>query len=187
MKKLLPTSNNLSLNKKGFTLVELLIVVAIIAILAAIGFAVLGNQSGSARDAKRKADIDQIAKAYEVHYNLETGVYKPLTNADFTSGTIPEDPKKTKYICVLGPNDASTTFPCVTVETTTFTVCAKLDAAPADTTTCNASNANCYCQSAAQANAPAAQCNNGKDDDSDTLIDLLDPQCTDKKDNDEAN
>jgi general secretion pathway protein G len=55
--------------KQGFTLIELLIVIAIIGILAAL---ILTNLSGArqrARDARRKVDLDSIAKAVRLYYN----------------------------------------------------------------------------------------------------------------------
>lgn len=55
--------------KKAFTLVELLIVIAIIGILATL---VLTNLTGArerARDARRKVDLDSIAKSLRLYYN----------------------------------------------------------------------------------------------------------------------
>lgn len=60
--------------KHGFTLLEMVIVMAIIAILATIIIAnVLGAQTKS-RDAKRKTDIKMIASALEA-YRAQKGVY----------------------------------------------------------------------------------------------------------------
>ena len=52
----------------GFTLVELLVVISIIAVLSVIGVTVFSGVQKSARDAKRRGDIDAISKALEVHY-----------------------------------------------------------------------------------------------------------------------
>lgn len=55
-------------NKKAFTLIELLIVVAIIAVLitlVAFGYA---NAQKSSRDNKRKSDLQAIGAAYLMHY-----------------------------------------------------------------------------------------------------------------------
>ncbi len=53
---------------KGFTLVELLIAVTIIAILSAVGFTVFGNSSQKARDGVRKNDLQAISRALELYY-----------------------------------------------------------------------------------------------------------------------
>ena len=80
--------------KSGFTLIELLVVIAIIGILTVIGYSTYSNIQASARDTKRKADVDAIAKALEDKYNPATGVYSDITalqGTDFTSGTVPTD------------------------------------------------------------------------------------------------
>lgn len=54
--------------KKGFTLIEMLIVVAIIGLLAGVIFFGLGGQKGIARDAKRIADLKSVQQALELYY-----------------------------------------------------------------------------------------------------------------------
>lgn len=55
--------------RNGFTLIELLVVIAILGILAAIGLASFLGTQEKARDAKRKSDLDNIARALELYYN----------------------------------------------------------------------------------------------------------------------
>jgi len=59
---------------KGFTLIELLIVVAIIGLLSAVVIVSLNSARRSANDAKRKADLKQMANAMEMYYD-STSVY----------------------------------------------------------------------------------------------------------------
>lgn len=56
------------INKKGLTLVELLVVMAIIGILAVIGLGQFSATRRRARDSVRKADLDNIAKAIQLYY-----------------------------------------------------------------------------------------------------------------------
>jgi|TARA_R100000655_G_scaffold72585_1_gene111104 prepilin-type N-terminal cleavage/methylation domain-containing protein len=55
-------------SRSGFTIVELLIVIVVIAILAAISIVAYNGIQQRARDNIRKADINAIAKALELHY-----------------------------------------------------------------------------------------------------------------------
>ncbi len=55
--------------KSGFTLIEILIVVAIIAILASVVLVGLGPVQQSGRDARRLSDIRQVQNALELFYN----------------------------------------------------------------------------------------------------------------------
>jgi prepilin-type N-terminal cleavage/methylation domain-containing protein len=55
-------------NRKGFTLIEILIVVAIIAILASIVIVGLGPAQQSGRDARRISDLQSIRTALQLYY-----------------------------------------------------------------------------------------------------------------------
>lgn len=57
--------------KKGFTLVELIAVIAILGILAMIVVPKVGNYTGRAKEAKKLADAKTIAQAVEM-YNTDT-------------------------------------------------------------------------------------------------------------------
>ena len=60
--------------QRAFTLIELLVVIAIIGLLASVVMVALSNARGKARDAKRKADLEQVSKALELYYN-DHGTY----------------------------------------------------------------------------------------------------------------
>lgn len=55
--------------RKGFTLIEILIVVAIIAILASIVLVGLGPTQQSGRDARRLSDLHEVQNGLELYYN----------------------------------------------------------------------------------------------------------------------
>lgn len=122
MKKLLPKTVN---NPKGFTLVELLVVVAIIAVLSVIGITIFTGVQKNARDAKRKEDIGSISKALETHINTTpnqyctggaVGVYCAPQGSWFASGTIPVDPSTGASYANLPGNGATGYNICATLE-----------------------------------------------------------------------
>ena len=71
----------MKLNKKAFTLVEMLIVVVIIGILAAALLPKLLSAQGRARDTARKADLTQILTSLKMYYDDE-GEYPTLADTE---------------------------------------------------------------------------------------------------------
>jgi prepilin-type N-terminal cleavage/methylation domain-containing protein len=68
--------------KLGFTMIELLIVMAIVGVLATLFVATYPNARRRARDAQRQSDIRQYQTALEKYANKNNGSYYP------SSGTI---------------------------------------------------------------------------------------------------
>lgn len=102
---------------RGFTLVELLVVVAIIAVLSVIGITIFSGVQKNARDARRKGDIDSISKAWELHYSAATPRYPTLQASWFSSGSIPADPINTgSYIYTGTGTNADTYNACAALE-----------------------------------------------------------------------
>lgn len=80
---------------RGFTLIELMIVVAIIAILSTIGLTVYSGIQRGARDSKRQTDIQELQKALEQYYAINRTFPPNLSTLGatyFSSGAIPSDP-----------------------------------------------------------------------------------------------
>lgn len=95
MKKYLPQSS------LGFTLIELMVVVAIIAILALVSLGIFNGAQDNARDARRLAEVNALAKNIESTRDPQTGAYtygKTLFAIDYPKGLT--DPADTsKYYC----------------------------------------------------------------------------------------
>lgn len=66
-------------NSKGFTLVELLIVIAIIGILATLLLLQLGVGRQKARDARRIVDVNQLRTAVELYFDDNAAYPTTLT------------------------------------------------------------------------------------------------------------
>ena len=84
--------------RKGFTVIEILVVVAIIGILASVVLFGVDSAKRKARDARRVADLSQMAQVIEI-YNNDNGEYPSDLNADlsqyFPQG-VPNDPVPSK-------------------------------------------------------------------------------------------
>lgn len=92
---------------RGFTLVELLVVITILAILMTIGIAVYSGVQKNARDLRRKSDLRSIKIALDLYYQ-SNGKYPPsatwlfsgatpsewitLLDTNYMAGGVPVDP-----------------------------------------------------------------------------------------------
>jgi prepilin-type N-terminal cleavage/methylation domain-containing protein len=68
-------------NQKGFTLIELMVVISIIGTLSTIALTSLNGARAKARDARRFSDMEQIRTALEV-YRAMNGHYPDNTDYD---------------------------------------------------------------------------------------------------------
>lgn len=128
--------------KRGFTLLELLVVVGIIAILVSLAAVAYNTAQKSTRDARRRSDIKAAQNALEQYYSANTFLYPASGTCDqiastsyLESGVKPADPGSYTY-----------TYSCTT---TTYCVCAQLErgGGNATNTSCSYGSGNYYCVS----------------------------------------
>lgn len=120
MKKLLPRTLN---NPQGFTLVELMVAIAIVAILAVVGITIFSGLQKNARDSKRRQDIDAIVKALETKYDQNTGYYPGVIGTWFAGGQIPTQPQGGNYTGVVTTGSFQSFNVCASLESTTVSYC----------------------------------------------------------------
>ena len=72
-------------NEKGFTLIELMIVIAILGILAAVAIPNFLNARGKAQDASALSTLEAVKTAMEM-YAADNGSYPALTYSDSGAG-----------------------------------------------------------------------------------------------------
>lgn len=133
--------------KKGFTLIELLVVISIIGIL--LGLSVFGLQGArtSARDAKRKADLEQIRSGLEI-YKADCNNY-PLTaqvvgGAALVGASGISGCTGNTYISQVPADILSPTRTyAYTSAGTSYTLCAALEQAPTPTMAPNPACGSC--------------------------------------------
>ena len=122
------------MKNKGFTLLELLVVISIIAILVTLSISTYSTAQKKGRDSKRKSDIKQIQSSLEQYYAVCSYKYPTLIPAGgfYTSincptpaisimPTIPEDPRiTTPYYCGPTPGASNCTG-------SNYTICTMLE------------------------------------------------------------
>ena len=107
----------LARRRSGFTLIELMVTVAITGILMAAGVVAFTGARVNSRDAARRADISAISKTLEQYFQ-NNAVY-PTSQAAlsiyFPSGALPTDPQGPAYDLSLTPGGFCV---CATLERT---------------------------------------------------------------------
>lgn len=111
----------------GFTLVELLITVSIIAILASVGLVTYSHSQAIGRDGKRRDDIRAIATALEAYYqkNGQYPIFSGITqtSADWATFTTDLNPDISQM-----PTDPGTySYYYDSASGTDYTLCAELE------------------------------------------------------------
>jgi len=104
MKKILPFTFDIlhpRQSRRGFTLIEVLVVISIIGVLMSLLLVSYQSARKTARDGKRKADLEQIRSALEMcradTNKYPTSIYEGITESIICEGTTylqttPKDP-----------------------------------------------------------------------------------------------
>ncbi len=131
----------------GFTMIELLVAAAILALLTTISVVSFRSANIKARDGKRKADISQVRSALEL-YRSSTGngqypsgnfstMVSTLSSGEYLSDPLPADPTNTgTYVYVY-----------TQTSTTSYCLCANLENGGGNrsSSTCTGSSGTYYC------------------------------------------
>lgn len=113
-------------HKKGFSLLELLIVISIIAIMITLGISSYSTAQKKGRDSKRKSDLKDVQSALEQYYSVCGNIY-PIPTNFYSQGIICNSP--TIAILPNLPSDPRgiTSYSCSSCNTTSYTLCASLE------------------------------------------------------------
>ncbi len=69
---------NIDERNKGFTLIEILVVISIIGFIVASAFYSFNIARGRSRDTKRVSDISNLTKAFEIYFNENDSYPNPV-------------------------------------------------------------------------------------------------------------
>jgi prepilin-type N-terminal cleavage/methylation domain-containing protein len=95
--------------QKGFTIVELLIVIVVIGILAALVLNTFSGVQRRARDTERQTDVNSLATQLEVYYNDNSG-YPILTGQVDTDSWVTANLKGIDLNSLRAPGAAANTM-----------------------------------------------------------------------------
>ena len=124
----------------GFTLVELLVAMAIMAVVMAAALVAYSGTRATARDGRRKADLETIRSALEL-YRSDSGGY-PLAAgyavqlAGYIS-SVPKDPLDPARVYGYAPQT------CGSLTCPSYTLCAAMEQVTVADAQCTAAGANC--------------------------------------------
>lgn len=126
----------------GFTILEVLVSVTIIAVLTAVGIVSYSSVNKRSRDVKRKSDLEQIRSAFEMYRSDNAGAYRgtgdnwwrtasnPITASLVPTymPAIPNDPDSTQNYWYRSINTGGSP--------SSYCLCAKLETITSEESTC---------------------------------------------------
>lgn len=113
---------NYSMRKlhNGFTLLELLVVIAVIGILISMGVVAFSTAQAKGRDSKRRGDVKAMQSAFEQYYAENTGyaACATMATAEYLPNGLPVDPKNSGDFVYSCQGDADSYCACAKMEDT---------------------------------------------------------------------
>lgn len=119
--------------KKGFTLLEMLVVIGIIAILVSLGFASYSTVQKKARDAKRQGDLKAAQQTMEQCYSVNSFQYPIISGSPGTITATCPAPNTSITFTLTDPIDSGTYRYTVTSTTSSdYTISADIESSTTD-------------------------------------------------------
>lgn len=130
--------------KRGFTLLEILVSITIIAVLTAIGIVSYSSVNKRSRDVKRKSDLEQVRSALEM-YRADNGEYPNIGSGFLNASGLDTDLVDSGYMPQVPDDpDSSENYYYDAIDTsgvfTGYCICADLETVTSGTeSTCTVS------------------------------------------------
>lgn len=97
---------------RGFTLIELMVVVFVVALLAGMVAVVLSSSRGRARDGRRVADLNQVQIALEEYFKAQPSKQYPLITFGSQNGYCALEDQLAPYLSVFPRDPLDTGISC---------------------------------------------------------------------------
>ena len=112
--------------KKGFTLLEMLVVIGIVSVLVSMGIASYSTAQKKARDAKRQSDIKAAQQIMEQCYSVNSFQYPTISGTGTITATCPA-PNTDITFTLTDPLNSGTYIYTYSTSSTDYTITADLE------------------------------------------------------------
>ena len=133
------------MNKKGFTLIEIMVSMVIVSILMSLSIVAFSASRKTARDGRRKADLEQIRSALEM-YRSDCHVYPTPASGGFATSIVgPASCGSLIYMDTVptDPSSSSYSYSYSSTNVNQYTLCAYLENGGSTVSGCGSCTATC--------------------------------------------